>query len=35
MKPIIIAEAGVNHNGSLKTALQMVDAAALAGTPIL
>ncbi len=28
---IIIAEAGVNHNGSLKTALQMVDAAALAG----
>lgn len=31
MKPIIIAEAGVNHNGSLKTALQMVDAAALAG----
>ncbi len=31
MKPIIIAEAGVNHNGSLKTALQMVDAATLAG----
>jgi len=31
MKPIIIAEAGVNHNGSLSTALQLVDAAADAG----
>lgn len=27
-RPIIIAEAGVNHNGSLQTALKMVDAAA-------
>jgi len=27
----IIAEAGVNHNGSLATALQLVDAAAAAG----
>jgi len=27
----IIAEAGVNHNGSLKTALKLVDAAAAAG----
>jgi N-acetylneuraminate synthase len=27
----IIAEAGVNHNGSLKMAMQLVDAAALAG----
>ena len=25
---IIIAEAGVNHNGSLKNALKLVDAAA-------
>lgn len=31
MKPIIIAEAGVNHNGSLETALRLVDAAALSG----
>lgn len=29
--PVIIAEAGVNHNGSLKLALEMVDAAAQAG----
>ena len=28
MKLIIIAEAGVNHNGSLKKALKMVDIAA-------
>lgn len=31
MKPIIIAEAGVNHNGSLETALKLVDAASLSG----
>lgn len=31
-KPIyIIAEAGVNHNGSLETALELIDAAANAG----
>ncbi len=27
----IIAEAGVNHNGSLKTALKLIDAAVMAG----
>lgn len=31
MKSIIIAEAGVNHNGSLDLAFRMVDAAAEAG----
>ena len=30
-KTFIIAEAGVNHNGSLDTAIQMVDAAVAAG----
>ena len=30
MKTIIIAEAGVNHNGSLKTAMKMVDVASKA-----
>lgn len=31
----IIAEAGVNHNGSLKLALQLVDSAANAGADII
>jgi N,N'-diacetyllegionaminate synthase len=31
MKTFIIAEAGVNHNGSLKKALRLIDAAVLAG----
>jgi sialic acid synthase SpsE len=30
-RTFIIAEAGVNHNGSLKKALELIDAAALAG----
>jgi len=30
-KPLVIAEIGINHEGSLKTAFQMVDAALLAG----
>lgn len=30
-RPVIIAEAGVNHNGSLETALKMVDVACEAG----
>jgi len=30
-KIIIIAEAGVNHNGNIKTAKQLIDAAAKAG----
>ena len=29
-KVLIIAEAGVNHNGSLKTAMKMVDVASKA-----
>lgn len=30
-KVIIIAEAGVNHNGSLENAFKLIDAAADAG----
>ncbi len=30
-KTLIIAEAGVNHNGSLNLAVEMVDSAAAAG----
>lgn len=32
---LIIAEAGVNHNGSLKTAKQLIDAASNAGADII
>lgn len=31
MKTLIIAEAGVNHNGSIQTAKKLIDAAATAG----
>ena len=33
--PVVIAELGINHEGSLQTALEMVDAAARAGVEIL
>lgn len=34
-KVLIIAEAGVNHNGSLEVAKQMVDAAKECGADII
>jgi len=34
-QPVVIAEIGINHEGSLETAKQMVDAAALAGAEIV
>jgi sialic acid synthase SpsE len=33
--PLVIAEIGINHEGSLKTAFQMVDAAARAGVEVV
>jgi len=33
--PLVIAELGINHEGSLKTAFEMVDAAAKAGAEII
>ncbi|MGI8952810.1 MAG: N-acetylneuraminate synthase family protein [Chitinophagaceae bacterium] len=33
--PLVIAEIGINHEGSLQTAKQMVDAAAFAGVEII
>jgi N-acetylneuraminate synthase len=33
--PLVIAEIGINHEGSLQTALEMVDAAARAGVEII
>jgi N,N'-diacetyllegionaminate synthase len=35
MKTLIIAEAGVNHNGDLKTALSMIDVAKNSGADIV
>lgn len=34
-KPVVIAEIGINHEGSLKTAFEMVDAAYEAGAEIV
>lgn len=34
-KPLVIVEIGINHNGSLNTAFEMVDAAFLAGAEII
>ena len=33
--PVVIAEIGINHEGSLKTALEMVDAAIESGAEII
>ena len=33
--PLIVAELGINHEGSLQTAFEMVDAAARAGVEVL
>jgi N,N'-diacetyllegionaminate synthase len=35
MKTLIIAEAGVNHNGSIDIAKKLVDIAALAGADLV
>jgi N-acetylneuraminate synthase len=34
-KPLVIAEIGINHEGNLKTALEMVDAAKRAGVEVV
>lgn len=34
-EPLVVAEIGINHGGSLKVAREMVDAAALAGAEII
>lgn len=35
VKTLIIAEAGVNHNGDIQTACQLVEAAAVAGADVI
>ena len=35
MKTLIIAEAGVNHNGDMNTAYKMIDVAKEAGADIV
>ena len=34
-RTMIIAEAGVNHNGSLNLALKLIDAAASSGSDVV
>lgn len=34
-QPLVIAEMGINHEGSLKTAFEMVDAAYMAGAEVI
>ena len=34
-KPLIVAELGINHGGSLKSAFRLVDAAKKAGVEVV